>query len=97
MAKHHAPDIKATLMATVQATLNAIQDEIAQHETTLKEAEQTIAEAEDGLQTTSAEVKQLHGTVDMLKDWIDDLENKSRRNNLWLISLHKSVPVSTLK
>lgn len=62
----------------------------------IDQAEDRISAIEDDATATSAAVARLSLIQRELQDKVDDLENRSRRNNLRIIGLPESYPASSL-
>lgn len=52
-----------------------------------EEAEQRILQNRDDIQGTQTQINKINHTMQSLMDKLDDLENRSRRNNLRIVGL----------
>lgn len=97
VARKIMPDIQETLTNAIMTSIQSLQDELAKHDTRLDEAEQRISTLEDDTATTHARLASLLTENRRMAEKLDDLENRSRRNNLRFIGLPERIPASRLR
>lgn len=71
----------------VQATIADVKKQIQDCTGRIEHAEQRISDAEDDVNKLTSKVSTLESTVKSLADKVDDLECRSRRNNVRLVGL----------
>lgn len=97
VAKRLSPDITATLSSTISSALKQLQSEITSQGGRLEEAEQRIASLGDDLASSQLSCQKALKETEWLRDRVDDLENRSRRNKLRIVGLLESILVCDLK
>lgn len=71
----------------VLTAINDIKKDIHDFGGRLTEAEQRISTAEDNIDAVQKNVRAHGSQIELLSSRLDDLENRHRRNNLWLVNL----------
>ena len=71
----------------VQATIADVKKQIQDCTGRIEHAEQRISDVEDDVNKLTSKVSTLESTVKSLADKVDDLECRSRRNNVRLVGL----------
>lgn len=97
VATRIAPDLQETLANTVQASLNQLQAQISTHASRLGQLERRIGDLEGEKAALLEEVNLNAAAHTRLELKVDDLENRSRRNNLRLVGLPELVSPSDLQ
>lgn len=97
VATRIAPDLQETLETTVQAALFKLQSEVQSHAGRLSELEQRVSALEDDNATLGATVNTLAHDNTLIRDKLEDLENRSRRNNLRMVGLSEDIPQRDLQ
>lgn len=97
VARKMMPEIQETLTTTIMTSLQSLQEEITKHDNRIDEAEQRLSTVEDDVATTHTQVESLLAPNRRMAEKIDDLENRSRRNNLRIIGLPERLPASHLR
>ncbi|XP_075204527.1 uncharacterized protein LOC142310762 [Anomaloglossus baeobatrachus] len=96
VASHLSKEIKTAIETAIQTSLAAMQKEINDQATRLIETEQRISESEEAILTMQEQIATLMKSNDYLRDKAEDLENRSRRNNLRIVGLPESVSMGQL-
>lgn len=91
VATRIAPDLQETLETTIQSTLLKIQSNFKAHEGILNDLEPRVSSLEDENLSLSSKVSSINRTVHQLEEKLEDLENRSQRNNLRMVGLPESV------
>lgn len=73
--------------AGLQTTLENLTGLIQEHSTRIEETENRISAAEDEVSTLKTNMISLQRSVKVMEERIDDLENRSRRDNIRIIGL----------
>lgn len=97
VATRIAPDLQETLETTIQATLFKLQTDINAHIGRLTELENRVSTLEDDNNKLGSTVSTLSADILRMGDKLEDLENRSRRNNLRMVGLPESVPQKDLQ
>lgn len=72
-------------------TTKELKDSLEDIKVRLGEAEQRISDIEDASALTEAKVDKCEERQEVLWSRVEDLENRSRRNNVWIIGLKEGV------
>lgn len=96
VAARIVPDLQETIATTIQTSLNRLQAEV-QYSDRLSELEQRVSYLEDDNGALIAKIKTSAAACAKLTDKVDNLKNRSRRNNLRLVGLHETVPAAELQ
>ncbi|XP_053555688.1 DNA mismatch repair protein Msh3 [Bombina bombina] len=78
-------------MDSLQAGVDTLTCEVRQFASRITAAETRISDVEDRQVSADITIKQLVKKSELLQDRIDDLENRSRRNNLRIVGIPESV------
>lgn len=97
VARHLAPDIKETLSKTLAASLHQLHETVGQHEVCLVDLRQRCAALEEENSKSNLAIQEIQNHNIILRDRLEDLENRSRRNNLRLLGLPEGVKAQALK
>ena len=73
--------------ADMMGAVNSIKGELLSQSRRIGETEKRISHAEEDVTILQQKVKQLEGTTEMLRNKIQDQEDRARRSNLRLIGL----------
>lgn len=73
--------------ADMLGAVKSIKEELLSQSSRISEAEKRISNAEDDVTILQQKVKQLEGTTEMLRNKIQDQEDRARRSNLRLVGL----------
>ncbi|KAE8295999.1 hypothetical protein D5F01_LYC04748 [Larimichthys crocea] len=76
--------------------INGIKAEVLSHSRRIGETEERISQAEEDLTTLQQKVGQLEGTVEILRNKIQEQEDRGRRSNLRLIGLPEKTEGSDM-
>lgn len=96
VAKILKPTITAAVEHAMQQGLLQIRQDIAAHASSLKEAEHRINTLEEDLLEAHAKLSHFNSLTQAMQEKIDDLENRSRRNNVRIVGLPESYQSSAL-
>ncbi|KAM4013454.1 uncharacterized protein ACNLHF_003531 [Anomaloglossus baeobatrachus] len=96
VASHLSKEIKVAIEAAIQTSLANMQKQINAHASRLAESEQRISDSEETILAMQAQIAALAKSNEYLKDKAEDLENRSRRNNLRIVGLPESVSIGQL-
>lgn len=91
VATRIAPDLQETLETTIQVSLQKLQADIHTHAGRLTELENRVSSLEDENNVLSTTVTNMSTDISRLGDKLEDLENRSRRNNLRMVGLSETV------
>lgn len=86
-AQMQQPMIKETVEAAIKTGLSQMRAELQTHTQRMDEAEQRISQNEHDIQGTQTQIDNIDHNMQLLLDKIDDLENRSKRNNLRIVGL----------
>ncbi|KAM4038336.1 uncharacterized protein ACNLHF_016640 [Anomaloglossus baeobatrachus] len=75
----------------IQSALKGLKDDVAQKGARLDELECRVSRVEDDAEQRCSDVELLEKNVYILLDRLEDLENRSRRNNLRLVGLPETM------
>lgn len=92
VAMHISPDIQETLADTVTNMFHKIQADIAQHDQRIEDLESRLQSWESSTEEMQTHIQTLLCDNKRLSEKIDDLENRSRRNNLRILGLPEDIP-----
>lgn len=90
------PTLTATVDAAVHRGLKQLHIDLQAQAQRITQVEERISSLEDELTASSAAVARITATNRDIWDKLDDLENRSRRNNLRIIGLPESVSTAQL-
>lgn len=76
---------------TIKGTTKELKDAVEDIKVRLGEAEQRISDIEDASALTEAKVNKCEDRLEVLWSRVEDLENRSRRNNVRIIGLKEGV------
>lgn len=96
VARQISPDIQETLAKTVTTMLSKIQSEVVQHDQRLDELEFRLQSLETEAERTQEHLQKVLQDNKRLGEKVEDLENRSRRNNLCILGIPESVPQKDL-
>lgn len=96
MATLASPTTTAAVDRAVTAGIDQLRREIREQVGKLNEAEQRISELEEEAQNSQAAAHQNSQTQHYILEKLDDLENRSHRNKLRVISLPESYNSESL-
>lgn len=77
--------------AGLQTTLENLAGLIQEHSTRVEETENRISAAEDEVSTLKTNMISLQRSVKVMEERIDDLENRSRRDNIRIVGLGEGI------
>lgn len=92
-----SPTITAKVDRAVSAGIMQLRKELGEHSQRLTEAEQCISSIEDDQYNMNAAMEKFTLAQQHLHNRIEDLENRSRRNNLRIIGLPESHKHGSLR
>lgn len=90
------PMIKETVEAAMKSGLVQIRANMQAHTNRLNEVEQRIAQNEEDIQTTQTHNAKSDSITQTILDKMDDLENRSQRNNLRIVGLPETYKAQDL-
>lgn len=96
MSKLLRPVIREEVETAIQAGLTQIQEEMAKNIQRITETEQRISTLEDDLLHCQVCMQTAEKPTNSLADKLDDLENRSRRNNCGLWALPEIIKAAKL-
>lgn len=85
------PRILQAVEQALQASVQELRRDLTSHAKQIMKAEQRISDLEDEFSQTQAQVSKIESQRQKLMDKLEDLENRSRRNNLRIIGLFKTA------
>ncbi|XP_069821038.1 zinc finger protein 850-like [Dendropsophus ebraccatus] len=97
VARHLAPDIQETLANTVARLFQLLQQKVAQHDERIDDLDQRLLSLENDVDSSFAGLRELQRENGKLWDRVEDLENRSRRNNLRIVGVTEAVPQKDLR
>lgn len=97
VAKLIQPTIASTVEQALAKALHDVHQELKEHSKTIEEAEQRLGNVEDEMTAILTRLTALEQLTKEQAEKIDDLENRSRRNNLRIVGLPESYPQHALK
>uniref|UniRef100_H3A9T6 L1 transposable element RRM domain-containing protein n=1 Tax=Latimeria chalumnae TaxID=7897 RepID=H3A9T6_LATCH len=92
-------ELLTQITSTVSKLLSSIEDIKETNENILSrmlDMEQRVSDAEDGLLKTDSQLEDLKRQITILRDRIDDQENRGRRNNLRLLGFPEGLEQNNL-
>lgn len=97
VASRIAPDLQTALEQTVQSSLLKLQADITAHDARILELEQRVSGLEDENSTLTTKLGAMSSTMTQVTEKLEDLENRSRRNNWRLVGLSEAVSQAELQ
>lgn len=85
------PLIREAVAEAMQASADKIREEMHVQDTRLGELEERLLTAEEEVQEQRNKMQHMESSLHTAWDKIDDLENRSRRNNLRLVGVPESI------
>lgn len=96
VAKLIQPTIALTVEQALTKALHDVRQELDEHSRAIEETEQRLGTVEDEMSAVLARIKALEALTREQAEKLDDLENRSRRNNLRIVGLPESYPQQAL-
>ncbi|OCT96351.1 hypothetical protein XELAEV_18014027mg [Xenopus laevis] len=78
-------------LASLDTNLTEVLEQVSSQTNRLQEAEQRISTLEDDLEKAKQQIDCQDREITILSEIVDDLENRSRRNNLRMIGIPESI------
>lgn len=91
VAAHLTSNIENTIANSISLHMSSIQTALEAHSQKLQSMELKITDLEDFAADSQSAYSKLSKTVHYLQDKVDDLENRSRRNNLRFVGVPESI------
>lgn len=92
-----APDLQETLENTIQSSLLKLQADINVQAGRVSELEHRVSSLEDENAAMSSKLCSMVSNMSQITNKLEDLENRSRRNNLRMVGLPESILMQDLQ
>lgn len=90
------PTIREAVEQAIHSSLHSIREDLNTHDKRIEEAEQRIGTLEEELMEAHSLSTKSENRIQLLLDKVDDLENRSRKNNLHIVGVPESVKAEEL-